>query len=619
MEKTIEPKLKRIGEYLELSGESIFVVPEYQRAYSWTISQCDKLWQDIDNYIKNGDKSRYFFGTVIINCDEDDKLSLIDGQQRTTTFLLLLKALLFKINEAIPKCSSDSESLGLLNGLKQRRRSIMRILYKADVEEISDEPNSSSDRSIYERCLILENKSINESSDYINELKTILEAIDYNYAENKVFKLPRKQKDNKYTNYFRNFKFFYEEKVSRLNPSELNQIAKTIIDSCEIIEIKSWQVEQAIEMFNSLNSDGLPLSDADIISAKMFASAKKNNKSNEYKELWNKLNEAIKYLENKKIVNINSILMQLMYYERTKNGDTKPKIDGGQADVTTPGLRRYFTEINKNLINNPIYYCEKLLNLVKIWDKVSQFPVAQVLFKFNENSKLFLASYFYRFDVKDITEENTKVLFECMLRLFSLLDLTDIGYSSSMFKTFLFTEEIKLVNESITINEIKRDFDNHINKQWNEEIIYSSICEYERNAMVYLKEMLYAKEKSINFIIEEKCEIEHIMPQSGKNKSEIIKDAGIENFDEFQLYVNKLGNKILLEEDINKSIGNEWFRTKISNRIKDKKGYKDSKYPMANALVNEFENQEKPYWTKEDIDKYTAAVAKLISSFIFGK
>ena len=49
MPKKIEPMLKKIGEYLEL-GDSLFVIPEYQRAYSWGIDNCDKLWQDINEF-----------------------------------------------------------------------------------------------------------------------------------------------------------------------------------------------------------------------------------------------------------------------------------------------------------------------------------------------------------------------------------------------------------------------------------------------------------------------------------------------------------------------------------------------------------------------------------------
>ena len=50
----IEPRLKKIGEYLKLNSQEIFVVPEYQRGYSWEITQCDKLWQDIEVFIEAG-------------------------------------------------------------------------------------------------------------------------------------------------------------------------------------------------------------------------------------------------------------------------------------------------------------------------------------------------------------------------------------------------------------------------------------------------------------------------------------------------------------------------------------------------------------------------------------
>ena len=49
-----------------------------------------------------------------------------------------------------------------------------------------------------------------------------------------------------------------------------------------------------------------------------------------------------------------------------------------------------------------------------------------------------------------------------------------------------------------------------------------------------------------------------------------MKDAGIVDKEEFSSIVNTLGNKILLEEKINKHIGNEWFKTKIQNSFNGK-------------------------------------------------
>ena len=104
MPKNIDTKLKTIqnlfsnGQETVLGNDGFFSIPEYQRAYNWKANeQCDKLWQDIESFIDNSQNKSYFFGTIIIN-NEQDKLYLIDGQQRVTTFLILLKAILMKIN-----------------------------------------------------------------------------------------------------------------------------------------------------------------------------------------------------------------------------------------------------------------------------------------------------------------------------------------------------------------------------------------------------------------------------------------------------------------------------------------------------------------------------------------
>lgn len=616
MAKNIEPKLKKIGDYLKLEEDTVFTIPEYQRAYSWGIDNCDKLWQDINDFVESESKDRYFFGTIIINCqDNDTKYGLIDGQQRTTTFLLLLKALLVRINIAIERTASDEDSASLCRGLQERRRRrIMGILYKAETEDISDKPDAAKDAEICRCGIILENFSINEQ--YKTELSTILQATDYASAEARVIKIKYKQKDNRYTNFFRNFKFFYG-KISELSDSQLNSIAKSITDNCEVIEIKSWQVEQAITMFNSLNSDGLPLYDSDIISAKLYAEAEKRGKEKEFADLWKQLNNCINELESTRIADINSILMQYMYYIRTVNKETISET--GAINVTTPGLRRYFTEVNKMPITDPIGMCSDMVKLVEVWKKVSEYPQMKVLLKFNENTKLFLASYFFRFDEDNITEELVEPILECLLRLFSLLELVDVGYSSKYFKTFLFGAEVKLVSKSTTVDAITQDFNEHIRSNWDKETIWAALHDYDGNVLVYLNEFLFAKEKGLSFTLGTKYDIEHIMPYSGNNLQEIRKDAEIDSEEEFYGVVNKLGNKTLLEEKINRAIGNEWFRTKVSTKLENKTGYIDSKYPIARALVSKYQSANKPYWKKDDIMSATDKASDRIVSFIFGE
>ena len=613
MAKSIEPKLMKIGDYLKLEEQTVFTIPEYQRAYSWGISNCDKLWQDIIDFVEAGGKDRYFFGTIIINCqDNDTKFGLIDGQQRTTTFLLLLKALLVKINSVLNAAVNDEESASLFGGLRDRRKTIMGILYKTDTDDISDKPDREKDALICRRDILLENHSINER--YKTELANILQATDYEGAEANSVKIKYKQKDNRYTNYFRNYKFFYG-KIRELPESKLNTIAKAIIENCEVIEIKSWDVEQAIKMFNSLNSDGLPLFDSDIISAQLYAEAEKVGRQVEFSKLWKQLGEEISDLDAANIADVNSILTQYMYYIRVINKETVS--ESGATNVTTPGLRRYFIDDNREPIRNPIKMCNDMLHLVSVWKKISDYTPIKLLLKFNENSKLFLASYFYRFDIDSITEQDFSAIAECLLRLFAILELVDSGYSSKYFKSFLFKEEVKFVNGSVSLDEIRDDFDTHIRTNWEKSKIEEALKDYNGNLLVYLNEYLFAKEKSLVLKLGSKYDIEHIMPNSGNNLSEIRNDAGIGSEEEFEGIVNKLGNKILLEEKINRSIGNEWFRTKVSTKLENKTGYVDSKYPIACALVDTYKDVPKPYWTKGDIIAATEKASNRIANFIF--
>lgn len=607
MAKNIEPTLKLISKYLKLEQSENFVIPEYQRGYSWDITQCDKLWQDIEAFISSNASDPYFFGTIIVDCSETNKFSLIDGQQRTTTFLLLLKALLIQLNEAISKVPDDNESEGLKAGLKANRNKIMAILYKAEDEDI---PGMLKDYTKTQNILILENKSINEL--FPKEVKTIVEAADFKTAEQNVYKIPRKQKDNKYTNHFRNFKFFFE-KLSKKSQSQLNQFAKIFLEKCQVIEIRSWQIEQAITIFNSLNSTGMPLSDADIISAQLYSNAGDNKKT--FNDQWQSIKQLANELSGRKIIDLDAVLQQFMYINRAINKEyiSINKEGNESVDVTTPGLRRYYTDIRKELLNEPLKLCNNLTKITNLWNTVKDYPTVKLLLKCNENAKLFLSGYLYRYESTEITEENILDLCECLLRLFTVLELSDAGYSSPKFKTFLFSENIKFVDKAVSIDTIKKDFNDHINNNWKQDTIADAIIEYEKNLLVFLNEYIYAKNKGIKFDFSENVNIEHIMPSSGRNLTTIQQDAKIATKEEFNRIVNKLGNKILLEEDINKSIGNEWFKTKKQNSINSKSGYKDSRYGIALALTT----YPKDTWTKDDIDTATIKAAERIVKFIF--
>lgn len=608
MAKNIDPELKKIGNYLYLEDKTIFSIPEYQRAYSWEIKQCDKLWQDIEDFIDSGGTDPYFFGTIIINCQENDtKLSLIDGQQRTTTFILLCKALLLRIIKAMDETKKDTESADLKYGLGKKRDRLIQMLYKVNDSQIL---SVLRDIESAPTMQIIENRSINEL--YKNELQTIIDSPNFDIAEQKVEKIKYRQKDNKYTNFFKNFKFFYL-KLEELSPSEVNVFAEYILDKSEIIEIRSWNIEQAITMFNSLNSDGMPLLDSDIVSAKLYSNSGEDR--DDFNIKWSEFKKILLELEESKITDIDSVLKQYMYINRAKNKEYIS--EKGSVDVTTPGLRRYYTETNHQLLQNPLKLTAQLLKVARIWLLIKDYSIIELCSKFNDNLKIFLISYLFRFEVDEITENLVIDYAENLLKLFSILELVDIGYSSSKFKTFLFGLNIKLVDKNISLSEIKGEISHHINKEWNKEEIETAARNYTKNPLIFLNEYLACKESNQKFILPAKYEIEHIMPRSGKNIDQIREDAGIADKEEFLEIVNKLGNKILLEEDINRSIGNAWFKSKIQNSVKERKGYKDSVFTLTKQIISDFENEVNALWTIKEIEERTNREAKKITDFIF--
>jgi len=74
--------------------ECFYVVPDYQREYVWTDKEVHQLLDDIDEQLETGTTREYFIGTVLVSpTSQKNQYEVIDGQQRLTTFFLLLCAL----------------------------------------------------------------------------------------------------------------------------------------------------------------------------------------------------------------------------------------------------------------------------------------------------------------------------------------------------------------------------------------------------------------------------------------------------------------------------------------------------------------------------------------------
>lgn len=622
--KEIEPHLYSVSDYFFKNNQNdeFFVIPEYQRGYSWEISQCDQLVDDVENFISEGADDPYFFGTVILNVDSGE-MNLIDGQQRTTTFYLLLKALEFIIGKKLDnfKEKNDDDSLYLKEGLNGDLRKIQKIVYKTNDEGLF---KIKKDPGLLNNIVLIKNNSINEPELNKKIFSKIVRTMNCNdlsdlAKENNITKTNLNK-----ISFFRNFQYFYQ-RLAKYEEHSIHVFAQMFLDKCQLIVIRSWNIEQAIAMFNSLNSKGMPLSDADIISAAMYANISEDAERKEFNEKWGFIREATKEgseLNKGKILDIDGVLMQYMYINRA---ETQVYMNNDTPNVTTPGVRKFYESDKGILLKTPLALCDNFKTIVNLWLLIKDYSIVKLLLKFNVNVKLYLVSYLFKFcrtdksgnfDGSVITEDLVTSIAIPLLKLFAILEMVDAGYSSTKFKTFLFKENIKLVDPNTDISEIVSDFNNHVTDKdnWPREDLEKALLSYERNALVYLNEYLYARSHGKKFVLTDNVNIEHIMPASGRNIAVIRKDAGITDKGEFLAVVNKLGNKIPLEENINKNVSNAWFKTKTQTSVKGKTGYKDSCYSIANSLISYGAT-----WTVDDIRKATEKAKNRILDFILGK
>lgn len=78
----------------EAFRECFYIIPDYQREYVWTDKEVHQLLEDINEQIDTGSAREYFIGTVLVSpTQQKSHYEVIDGQQRLTTFFLLLCAL----------------------------------------------------------------------------------------------------------------------------------------------------------------------------------------------------------------------------------------------------------------------------------------------------------------------------------------------------------------------------------------------------------------------------------------------------------------------------------------------------------------------------------------------
>ena len=229
--------------YEILNGNKQFLIPVYQRYYSWEIEQCSRLWNDIAYMQKKG-KAGHFVGSIVNIAEQAmptgvQKYMIIDGQQRLTTLSLLLIAL-------------------------------------RDYAEKHPEDTTINSRRIDNMLL----KNEYEAGD--ERYKLLLTETDRDLLISLVEKKPIK--DPGKSRILMNYKFFSDKIANmELKPAEVYEA----VGKLQIVNITlDRNVDDAQAIFESLNSTGKELSESDLIRNYVLMGLEPKEQNYVYEHLW---------------------------------------------------------------------------------------------------------------------------------------------------------------------------------------------------------------------------------------------------------------------------------------------------------------------------------------------
>lgn len=232
--------------FLGKSQNFQFVVPVYQRMYSWDIRHCEKLWDDILRVGANDKVAMHFIGSIMYIGDKHsqtaiNQLSVIDGQQRLTTLTLLLIAL--------------SESIG-------------------ENDEILEKFSKTKIRNRY-----LINPDEREQKRY----KLILSQTDKDTLISLIDDKPRPQEIS--IKILENFEFFKQ----KLENEDLEIVCKGI-NKLSIIDISlDREKDEAQLIFESMNSTGKDLTQTDLMRNYILMDLPPQKQSKLYETHWREM------------------------------------------------------------------------------------------------------------------------------------------------------------------------------------------------------------------------------------------------------------------------------------------------------------------------------------------
>ena len=315
--------------------KSDFLIPDYQRPYAWEETECQTLWDDIFEFAFPGndysqfddDNDEYFLGPIVTFKNSNGKLEIIDGQQRLTTLMLLLRAFYSRFQSM-----KDENSV-------QTRDTISKCIWKTDTfgklkkDELKIESEVSSD---------------DDKEEFLTILKTGEADKDYK---------------SRYAQVFR----FFQDKINEFineYPMYCAYLPARIMNNCILLPIEAESQDTALRIFSTLNDRGKPLSDSDIFKAQFYKYYSDKGQKDEFIKRWNELEEKCErhFDAPPQGTPLDDLFTRYMYYVRAKQGIRA---------TTTEALRKFYEKEGYALLKNDTTLND-LEALASFWEDIDQ-------------------------------------------------------------------------------------------------------------------------------------------------------------------------------------------------------------------------------------------------------
>lgn len=550
---------KTIGKLLSDMQGKKFIIPDFQRPYKWEWEKCETLWNDIVNFFENeGATADYFLGTIVTAENDDKNPEVIDGQQRLTSFFLLLRSFYKKL-EAMKE---DDDVLGL-------KMQVGPCLW--DVHAISKRVSDFTKIHIY--------------SDVATD--------DDNETFHKILETGSTDADAN-DNYSVNYRFFKNacDEYAKQEPTKWYDLCITILNRCIILPIECNTQETALTIFSTLNDRGLPLADSDIFKAQIYKYNKSIKDRKEFTETWKELTKTCKEGN----VSIDDVFRFYTHVVRARANDRSKEI----------GLRKFYAGNDDYARLKHPAAMNEIMQLANFWYYVNSLsaPEEEEGYTISTDARKYfhvLANYaneFWRYATSVFFLKNKQnsdfsdelVRFLKKLTAFLLAKFVDAPTVNAI--------KDDIYNACISIQE-GREFDRAFNLEPEKFLL--KIDEQTSGRLLRPLLLLDAYlDRDQAELIPTTFDIEHIFPKKWQETNY----NGWEE-EEAQAYLDRFGNKIVFEKKLNIQAGNGYF------------GKKKEKYVKSDiAVIKKLALYPKSDWVKSDIEQRDKELKKRIIDFL---